>query len=142
MKLLLFKRPTSFLTLCSPVEVDSLSEARTKLLWKNSTYYCSRKTLNGRIIQRKDGSLKFCNVDACFPSFGRSVSGHFSLRLSPLELPYARLFLGIFWYTDNTVSSNFSDLSEGDRNELKKMKIYIVFLLAYKNIQCFSVGYF
>ena len=56
-------------------------------------------------------SLKLCNVDVCLPSFGRSVSDHWSLRPPPLELPFACLFPGIFWHTVNTVPGNFLDLS-------------------------------
>ena len=60
------------------------------------------------------------NVDVCFPSFGRSTSDDWSMVSPPLELPFALLLVGIFWYTDNTVSDNSSYLIQKGQDMKKK----------------------
>ena len=71
--------------------------SRDKLLLLNSTQCCFRKTLKEEgSFRRWMGSLKLCNIDTCFLSFGRNVSDHWSLRpptQTALRLSFPRNFL-------------------------------------------------
>ena len=86
---------------------DQLSSRPPVVLWNWIPYqkqgqifkYCSRKTLKEEgSFRGQVGSLKLWNVDVYFPSFGQSVSDHWSLR-SPSSCPLA-FFLYEFFGVD------------------------------------------